>query len=45
MNKGQATLVDSKPLALAKADHKKAMQAVTAAKLALMMERAKAFKL
>ena len=45
MNKGQATLVDSKPLALAKADHKKPMQAVAAATLTITMEGAKAFEL
>ncbi len=45
MNKGEAALADSKQLALVKADHKKATQAVAAAKLVVTMEGAKAFEL
>ncbi len=44
-NKGEATLADSEPLALAKAEYKKAAQALSAAKLAVMTEGAKAFEL
>ena len=45
MNKGEAALANSEPLALAKADHEKATQAVATAKLAITMEGAKAFEL
>ena len=45
VNKGEAALADSEPLALAKADHKKAMQAIATIKLAITTEGAKAFEL
>ena len=45
VNKGEAILANSESLALAKSDYKKATQAVAAAKLAVTMEGAKAFKL
>ena len=44
-SKGEATSANSEPLALAKADHKKAAQAVAAAKLTITTEGAKAFEL
>jgi hypothetical protein len=44
-SKGEAMLANSKPLALAKADHEKAAQAVAAAKLVITMEGAKTFEL
>jgi hypothetical protein len=44
-SKGEATSADSEPLDLAKVNHKKAAQAIAAAKLAITMEGAKAFEL
>ena len=44
-NPGEATQAESKSLILAKVEYKKAAQAVTAAKLAISMEGAKAFEL
>ena len=45
VNKGEAALANSEPLALAKVDHEKAARAVAAAKLAITTEGAKAFEL
>ena len=44
-SKGEAMLANSKPLALAKADHKKATKAISAAKLAITTEGVKVFEL
>ena len=44
-NPGEATQAESESLVLAKAEYKQAAQAVTAAKLAISMEGAKAFEL
>jgi hypothetical protein len=44
-NKGETMPADSEPLALAKADHEKAAQAVAATKFAITIEGAKAFEL
>ena len=44
-NNGEAVPADSESLTLAKVEYNKAAQAVAAAKLAIMMEGTKAFKL
>ena len=44
-NKGEAVPADSESLALTKVDYKKAVRALSSAKLTVMMEGAKAFEL